>query len=51
MHAESQEWMDKHYEVFTAKLRSSGWQTQRLLASAIVWKANWNCVPSNDENK
>ncbi|PIA63099.1 hypothetical protein AQUCO_00200847v1 [Aquilegia coerulea] len=51
MHAECQEWMDKHYEVFTTKLQSSGWQTERLLASSIVWKANWNCVPSNDKNK
>lgn len=41
MSSESQLWMDKHYEVFVLKLQSSGWKTERLLASSVVWRANW----------
>ncbi|XP_019247345.1 PREDICTED: protein root UVB sensitive 3 isoform X2 [Nicotiana attenuata] len=41
MSLESQSWMDKHYEVFLLKLQSSGWKTERLLSSSVVWKANW----------
>ncbi|KAM3754754.1 hypothetical protein ACB098_03G189500 [Castanea mollissima] len=42
---ESQSWMDKQYEVFIQKLRSSGWKTERLLSPSIMWKANWICGP------
>ncbi|XP_009602160.1 protein root UVB sensitive 3 [Nicotiana tomentosiformis] len=41
MSLESQSWMDKHYEVFLLKLQSSGWKTERLLSSSVVWRANW----------
>ncbi|KAK4715197.1 hypothetical protein R3W88_013535 [Solanum pinnatisectum] len=41
MSSESQSWMDKHYEVFILKLQSSGWKTERLLSSSVVWRANW----------
>ncbi|KAG5603554.1 hypothetical protein H5410_025046 [Solanum commersonii] len=41
MSSESQSWMDKHYEVFVLKLQSSGWKTERLLSSSVVWRANW----------
>ncbi|KAF9624224.1 hypothetical protein IFM89_008162 [Coptis chinensis] len=50
-HAESRVWMDKNYEVFITKLQSSGWKTERLLASSITWKANWTFGPSDDKNK
>uniref|UniRef100_A0A7N2LAH0 Root UVB sensitive protein C-terminal domain-containing protein n=1 Tax=Quercus lobata TaxID=97700 RepID=A0A7N2LAH0_QUELO len=42
---ESQSWMDKQYEVFIPKLRSSGWKTERLLSLSIMWKTNWICGP------
>ncbi|KAJ4972939.1 hypothetical protein NE237_006113 [Protea cynaroides] len=41
LHAESQQWMDKHYEIFIAKLQVAGWKTERLLCSSIIWRANW----------
>ncbi|GAV61448.1 DUF647 domain-containing protein [Cephalotus follicularis] len=49
VHSESQSWMDKHYEVFIQKLRSSGWKTERLLSHSIIWRANWTCGPSNEK--
>ncbi|KAJ8760516.1 hypothetical protein K2173_015183 [Erythroxylum novogranatense] len=49
VHMESQLWMNAHYEVFLRKLRSSGWKTERLLSSSIVWKANWISEPSDDK--
>lgn len=42
LHMDSQTWMDKHYEDFVLKLRSSGWKTERLLYSSIIWRANWS---------
>ncbi|KAG6654150.1 protein root UVB sensitive 3 [Carya illinoinensis] len=45
LHLESQSWMDKHYEAFIQKLRSSGWKIERLLSPSIVWKAKWICGP------
>ncbi|KAB1206743.1 hypothetical protein CJ030_MR7G013510 [Morella rubra] len=45
VHLQSQSWMDKHYEVFIQKLKSSGWKTERLLSPSIIWKANWICGP------
>nr|XP_028951891.1 protein root UVB sensitive 3 isoform X2 [Malus domestica] len=47
LHSESQAWMDKHYEDFIQKLKTSGWKTERLLSPTIVWKANWICGPSD----
>ncbi|KAL5826261.1 hypothetical protein ACOSQ4_018058 [Xanthoceras sorbifolium] len=47
VHSESQAWMDKQYEVFVQKLKSSGWKTERLLAPSIIWTANWISKPSN----
>ncbi|GJY98096.1 protein root UVB sensitive 3 [Tanacetum coccineum] len=41
LHTDSQSWMDKHYESFLLKLQSSGWKTERLLSSSIIWRANW----------
>lgn len=41
LHLESQSWMDKQYEIFIQKLRSSGWKTERLLSASIIWKADW----------
>ncbi|KAK6251932.1 hypothetical protein QUC31_013652 [Theobroma cacao] len=41
LHLESQSWMDKQYENFVQKLKSSGWKTQRLLSPSIIWKAHW----------
>ncbi|XP_024989993.1 protein root UVB sensitive 3 [Cynara cardunculus var. scolymus] len=42
LHTDSQTWMDKHYEAFVLKLQSSGWKTERLLSSSIIWRANWS---------
>ncbi|KAJ9554275.1 hypothetical protein OSB04_018320 [Centaurea solstitialis] len=42
LHMDSQTWMDKHYEAFVLKLLSSGWKTERLLSSSIIWRANWS---------
>ncbi|KAF6165060.1 hypothetical protein GIB67_000644 [Kingdonia uniflora] len=47
IHGESRQWMDKHYEAFMSKLQTSGWKTERLLASSIVWRANWTSEPSS----
>ncbi|KAH6798707.1 root UVB sensitive protein of unknown function [Perilla frutescens var. frutescens] len=47
MHLESQSWMDKNYEDFVLKLRSSGWRTERLLSPSVAWKANWSINPSD----
>ncbi|CAN6675820.1 unnamed protein product [Malus baccata var. baccata] len=47
LHSESQAWMDKHYEDFIQKLKTSGWKTERLLSPTIIWKANWICGPSD----
>ncbi|KAJ0095821.1 hypothetical protein Patl1_16677 [Pistacia atlantica] len=41
IHSESRSWMDKHYEGFIQKLKSSGWKTERLLSPSIIWRANW----------
>ncbi|XP_022726868.1 protein root UVB sensitive 3 isoform X2 [Durio zibethinus] len=43
LHLESQSWMDKQYEIFIQKLKSSGWKTERLLSPSIIWKAHWHC--------
>ncbi|KAL5723182.1 Protein root UVB sensitive 3 [Ranunculus cassubicifolius] len=48
-HSESCLWMDEHFQVFITKLQSLGWKTERLLASSIVWKANW--IQDTIENK
>ncbi|KAM3203394.1 protein root UVB sensitive 3 [Capsicum annuum] len=48
--SESQSWMAKHYEVFLLKLQSSGWKTERLLSSSVVWRANWLVDYSTDKN-
>ncbi|OVA02143.1 FAS1 domain [Macleaya cordata] len=45
-HGESLLWMDENYADFIAKLKSSGWKTERLLAPSIVWRANWLCEPN-----
>ncbi|KAL1828857.1 hypothetical protein ACET3Z_007269 [Daucus carota] len=41
VHLESQSWMDRHYKVFSLKLQSSGWKSERLLTPSIIWRANW----------
>ncbi|KAK3222858.1 hypothetical protein Dsin_009883 [Dipteronia sinensis] len=46
-HSESQAWMNKQYEVFVQKLKSSGWKSERLLAPSLVWTANWMSKPSD----
>ncbi|KAK4841765.1 hypothetical protein QYF36_010049 [Acer negundo] len=46
-HSESQAWMDKQYEVFVQKLKSSGWKPERLLAPSLIWTANWMSKPSD----
>ncbi|XP_044490708.1 protein root UVB sensitive 3 [Mangifera indica] len=47
IHSESQSWMDKHYEGFIEKLKSSGWKTERLLSHSIIWRANWKYAPAD----
>ncbi|GMH31186.1 hypothetical protein Nepgr_033029 [Nepenthes gracilis] len=49
LHSTSCSWMDKYYEEFLLKLRSSGWKTERLLSHSVVWKANWRCRPIDDK--
>ncbi|XP_073105533.1 protein root UVB sensitive 3 isoform X2 [Elaeis guineensis] len=49
LHAESRVWMDGHYPVFIAKLKSAGWATERLLSPSIVWRADWVCSPSDEK--
>ncbi|XP_026377423.1 protein root UVB sensitive 3-like [Papaver somniferum] len=41
VHEESRSWMDKHYEGYIAKLKLTGWKTERLLAPPVVWRADW----------
>ncbi|KMT12417.1 hypothetical protein BVRB_5g103490 [Beta vulgaris subsp. vulgaris] len=47
-HVESCSWMDKYYENFIKKLKSSGWKTERLLSHSVVWRASW-FIGSPDE--
>ncbi|XP_010259877.1 PREDICTED: protein root UVB sensitive 3 isoform X2 [Nelumbo nucifera] len=49
VHAESRQWMDKHYEVFMTKLQTSGWRTERLLSPSVTWSASWVCDPLNEK--
>ncbi|KMZ75334.1 hypothetical protein ZOSMA_116G00600 [Zostera marina] len=46
---QSQEWMDEHYQSFIPRLRSSGWKTERLLSPAIIWRANWVHISSDNK--
>ncbi|KAL1803234.1 hypothetical protein ACET3Z_031881 [Daucus carota] len=51
VYLESQSWMDKHYKVFSLKLRSSGWKLERLLTPSIIWRAHWrrDCLDEKTE--
>ncbi|XP_072996167.1 protein root UVB sensitive 3 [Typha latifolia] len=51
LHTESHIWMDEHYPVFIAKLRSTGWGTERLLSRSIVCRAHWVHDTMNDKFK
>ncbi|XVF03196.1 hypothetical protein REPUB_Repub04eG0240800 [Reevesia pubescens] len=42
LHLESQSWMNKQYEIFVQKLKSSAWKTERLLCPSIIWKVHWH---------
>ncbi|XWS34191.1 hypothetical protein CRYUN_Cryun21dG0019300 [Craigia yunnanensis] len=50
LHLESQSWMDKQYEIFIHKLKSSGWKTERLLSPSIIWKADWYGESLDEKN-
>ncbi|PKI53353.1 hypothetical protein CRG98_026290, partial [Punica granatum] len=41
-HSDSQSWIDKNYTEFLQKLKSSGWNTERLLSPSVVWRAHWS---------
>ncbi|KAH7516082.1 hypothetical protein FEM48_Zijuj10G0097000 [Ziziphus jujuba var. spinosa] len=49
LQTESQSWMDRQYETFLQKLKSSGWKTERLLSPSIMWKANWISGPMDEK--
>ncbi|KAF3772656.1 root UVB sensitive 3 protein [Nymphaea thermarum] len=47
--AESNIWVDKNYSIFMSKLQASGWNTERLLAPAVVYRASWECNPTTEK--
>ncbi|XP_049934746.1 protein root UVB sensitive 3 isoform X2 [Nymphaea colorata] len=48
--AESNLWVDKNYSIFMSKLQASGWNTERLLAPAVVYRASWECNPTTEKS-
>ncbi|KAK4278343.1 hypothetical protein QN277_016201 [Acacia crassicarpa] len=49
LHTDSQSWIDNQYDIFIQKLKSSGWKTERLLSSSIIWRANWTYDPLEEK--
>ncbi|KAL0907175.1 hypothetical protein M5K25_025723 [Dendrobium thyrsiflorum] len=51
VHIESRLWMDENYNDFITKLRSAGWEVERLLIPSIVWRAQWDFVSAEQKIK
>ncbi|XP_020517970.1 protein root UVB sensitive 3 isoform X2 [Amborella trichopoda] len=49
-HAESCLWVDRYYSIFITKLKSSGWNVDRLLAPSIIWRADWMQHSTNEKD-